>query len=158
MRIREATFDDARAIAQLAADVQELHFENRPDWFKPPNTKNTIALYEGFLQDPAITAYLAESDEGALGFVLFRVIHRPDTPLNLAQTIVDIEQIGVAPSARRRGVGHDLIEAVRQLAHEVSATLIHLTTWEFNSGAQSFFETEGFSPEMRRMSMMLSNL
>lgn len=143
MTIRKATVDDAVAIARIGAEVQEMHHEHGPDWFRPPSAQSTVALYEGLLQDPAVTAYLDKDDGVTWGFVIFRVgIHKPDNPLAWAQTIVNIDQIGVVRSARRRGVGHELINAARDLANEVSASLIDLTTWEFNREARQFFEAE----------------
>ena len=127
---------------------------NKSEWFRPPNAQGAVTLYEELLRDPAVTAYIAEDESGqTLGFVIARVIRRLQTPVTWAATIVDIDQIGVSPSARRRGVGHNLFQAIRELANEVSATLLHLTTWEFNTGAQSFFEAEGLAVEMRRMAM-----
>jgi GNAT superfamily N-acetyltransferase len=129
-----------------------MHHDERPDWFKPANEAAAVELYREFLGEPAVTIYLAE-DEEALGFVVVKVHQRPDSPLGFAQTLLELDQIGVAPSVRRRGVGHELMNAVRARADEVSARRIILTTWEFNVDAHRFFEAEGLELEMRRMSM-----
>ena len=46
-----------------------------------------------------------------------------------------------------------LFNAVRELADQVSADRIALTTWSFNVEAHRFFEAEGFSTELNRMTM-----
>lgn len=56
-------------------------------------------------------------------------------------------------SERRRGVGRALFNAVRELANQVSADRILLTTWSFNVEARRFFETEGLTTELLRMTM-----
>lgn len=151
MRIRKATVKDATTIAKLGATIQRLHYDHSPDWFKPAMPEEIVDLYSEKLSNPLATAYLAESDGDALGFVLVQVVHRPETPLTWAQTVVEIDQIGVEPSARRLGVGHSLFGAVRKLADEVSATRLRLTTWDFNHDAHEFFESEGLDPEVRLM-------
>jgi GNAT superfamily N-acetyltransferase len=88
-----------------------------------------------------------------VGFVVVKLHLRPDSALGWGQTLLELDQIGVAPSARRRGVGHTLMNAVRERADELSAKRIILTTWEFNVDAHRFFEAEGLSTELRRMSM-----
>ena len=153
VRIRTAIREDASTIAFLGADIQEIHHHSRPDWFRPANAQESVALYEELLANLSVTTFIAEDGAEALGFVLVRVHHRAETPLNCAQVVVDIDQIGVVPSARGRGVGHELMASVRDLANQVSADRILLTTWEFNTDAHRFFESEGLTTEMRRMSM-----
>ena len=153
MNIRRATVDDAEAIAGLGANIQQMHHEERPDWFKPADGIAAVEMYRSRLNGLAVTAFIAEQDDIALGFVVAEVQVRPDSPLGQAQTILIVDHIGVAPSQQRRGVGHELLNAVRELAGQVSAHRILLTTWEFNLDARRFFEAEGFETEMRRMSM-----
>ncbi len=60
-----------------------------------------------------------------------------------------IDHVGVAPAARRQGVGRALIEAARDLAREWAVDEVMLDTWEANHAAHAFFRALGFSP--RRM-------
>jgi GNAT superfamily N-acetyltransferase len=103
--------------------------------------------------NPAVTVFIAEDGEETIGFVAAVVQQRLDTPLGWAQIILAVDQIGVAPSLRRRGVGHALFTAVRELADQVSANRIALTTWSFNVEAHRFFEAEGLATELNRMTM-----
>jgi len=153
MNIRKAVVDDAEVIANLGASIQQMHHEQRPDWFRPVDEIAIVEMYRDRLLDPSVTGFIAEEDDIVLGFVMAEVHVRPDSPLGWAQTTLYLEQIGVAPSQRRRGVGHELFNAVGELAGHVSARRIVLTTWEFNLDAHRFFEAEGFETEMRRMSM-----
>jgi diamine N-acetyltransferase len=152
MNVRVAHARDAPTIARLGASIQRMHHERRPDWFRPVDDDASVELYLELLADPAVTVYLAE-DADAVGFVVVKVHQRPDSALGVGQTILELDQIGVAPTARRLGVGRELMNAVRERANEVSAQRIILTTWEFNVDAHRFFESEGLVTEMRRMSM-----
>jgi GNAT superfamily N-acetyltransferase len=153
MNIRRATPDDALTVATLGAVIQASHAPERPDWFKPANPAGAVEMYREMLCDPNVTVFLAEEGDDALGFLMAVTHRRPDTPLSFAQTVLEIDQIGVDPAARRRGVGHALFEAARELADEVSAYRLVLTTWVFNHGAHRFFESEGFAIELHRMAL-----
>jgi len=151
--VRRATIEEAPLIASLGAHVQRLHHEQRPDWFKPADESATVEWYREKLMNPEATVYLAEEAERAIGFVVAVVHHRADSPFAQARTVLEVDQIGVTPTERRRGVGHALINAVRELADQVSAERIALTTWSFNVEAHRFFEAEGLTTELHRMSM-----
>jgi len=153
VKIRKANVDDATSIALLGTNIQRKHHESRPDWFKPADEAATVDMYRATLMNPAVTVYIAEEGKNAIGFVVAVVHQRPDTPMGWTQIILEVDQIGVAPSARRRGVGHELFHAVRELADQVSANRIGLTTWSFNVEAHRFFEAEGLVGELNRMSM-----
>lgn len=116
MNVRRASVDDAPVIASLGTSIQRLHHEERPDWFKPADGIAAVEMYRRRLNGPAVTAFIAEQDDIALGFVVAEVQVRPDSPLGQAQTILIVDQIGVAPSQQRRGVGHEMLNAVRELA------------------------------------------
>jgi hypothetical protein len=64
MEIRRATDDDVAVLAELGAEVQALHHSQRPDWFKPPNAQGMEPLYAKLLEDPSVTAYVAEDGPG----------------------------------------------------------------------------------------------
>ncbi|NNN12459.1 MAG: GNAT family N-acetyltransferase [Acidimicrobiaceae bacterium] len=151
-----ATVEDAEVVARLGACIQEIHHENRPDWFKSANAQDAVALYKKLLSNSTVTTFLAELGEDLVGFVMTKVFVMQETPLVWEQTIVEISQIGVVPSARRSGVGRELLMAVRQLADSISVSCIQLTTWEFNAVAYRFFESEGLEIQLRRMSMPYS--
>jgi ribosomal protein S18 acetylase RimI-like enzyme len=105
MDIRVATVEDAPVIAVLGVEIQRMHHHERPDWFKPADQTAGTELYGELLRDLAVTVYLAEESE-TLGFVVVKLHHRPDSPLGWGQTLLELDQIGVAPFARRHGVGH----------------------------------------------------
>lgn len=153
MKIRTATIEEAPLIASLGANVQRLHHEQRPDWFKPADETATVDWYREMLMNPAATIYLAEDADEVIGFAVAVVHQRPDSPFGRAQTVLEVDQIGVTPSRRRRGVGHALFTAIRELADQVSAERIVLTTWSFNVEAHGFFEAEGLATELNRMTM-----
>jgi hypothetical protein len=45
VKIRKASVDDATSIALLGANIQRMHHESRPDWFKPADETATVNMY-----------------------------------------------------------------------------------------------------------------
>ncbi len=58
--------------------------------------------------------------------------------------VVEIVSLWTAPAARRRGVGSDLIRAVRAWAFDGGAEAVGLWVTEGNSAATSFYRRIGF--------------
>lgn len=69
---------------------------------------------------------------------------------------VELDQVVVAPDARGAGVGHALCRAAIDWAADQGASRVELGTLAFNDAAQRIFESVGFSPTVRRMSLALS--
>lgn len=102
MKVRTATIEEAPLIASLGANVQRSRHEIRPDWFKPAEEASTVDWYREMLMNPTAAIYLAEDANDAIGFVVAVVHLRPDSPFGRAQTVLEVDQIGVAPSETRR--------------------------------------------------------
>jgi ribosomal protein S18 acetylase RimI-like enzyme len=122
--VRPARLPECAAIAALA---QEL----LPEAWSEPQLSSEIALPEG-------RVWVARNDGGLLGFLVAR---RELDELHVLLT-------GVAPAARRRGVGSRLLHAL--LAAEGGIAQAHLEVREGNRGAQSFYASLGFEAVGRR--------
>ena len=151
MAVRHATLADAPVIAALNADVQQLHHELAPQWFKPPDQAAAVGYFRALLTSDAVDGFVAEVDGRPLGYALVRVREVPETPLTYGARVVELDQICVEPASRGQGLGRELIDAVRAFAAASGATRLHLTVWEFNSRARHVFEEAGFVPAMTRM-------
>ena len=64
----------------------------------------------------------------------------------------ELENIVVAPSARRRGVGRQLMDALLSAARETDSDSVFLEVRESNVAARSLYEKAGFEQEGRRKS------
>jgi len=145
MKIRSATALDAALLSRLSMDVQRLHVEHRPGIFKLPEHENyAVPFFEEMLADPAIHIFLAEEAENALGYILCKIIERPETPFTFAARTLLIDQVSVRPEAHRLGVGTLLMRQVEVLAKELGVERIHLDSWDFNEDAHAFFERMGY--------------
>jgi GNAT superfamily N-acetyltransferase len=114
----------------------------------PPPTPSALeAHFRQRLADPAVTCLLA--GDPAQGYALCSLQDRPLSVFSPAVRRLMVDQIAVAPPARRQGLGRALLAAARALAREAGCDEILLDTWEANTEAHRFFQANGFAP--RRM-------
>jgi ribosomal-protein-alanine N-acetyltransferase len=62
----------------------------------------------------------------------------------------EIANLAVDPSARRRGIGHALLEAIISEAREARVSRLFLEVRESNSAARALYESRGFTAIARR--------
>lgn len=60
MQVRKATATDAAALSTVGSVVQQLHHEQRPDWFKPVRIEELEPFYVELLEDPEALAFIAQ--------------------------------------------------------------------------------------------------
>lgn len=145
MKIRKAIATDARLLSSLCVDVQTLHAEHHPDIFKLPAQDDFAAsFFDGLLADATINIFIADEAGQALGYVVCKLIDRPENVFTFPMRYLLVDQISVRPTARGKGVGAALLERAESLAKELGLKRIQLDSWDFNTGAHAFFEKQGF--------------
>ena len=145
MKIRQATSTDSLLLSSLCVDVQSLHAEHYPDFFKIPQSDNfAVDFFDGMLADSTTSIFIAEENGQALGYVFCKLIERPENPFTFAVRYLHIDQISVRPAAQGKGVGTKLIQRAIALALELNLQRIQLDSWGFNTDAHAFFEKMGF--------------
>jgi GNAT superfamily N-acetyltransferase len=145
---RRAGPDDAATLARLNAHVQGWHAERYPEVFFPaPDPAALILWFTARLADPACTAFL--TGDPPVGYALCTVQAREASIFSPAIRRLMIDHVAVDPQARLQGRGRALLDAARQLAHDLQVDEILLDTWDANHDAHAFFRAAGFAP--RRM-------
>jgi GNAT superfamily N-acetyltransferase len=150
--VRLATHADAALLSSLNADVQALHAQAVPWFFKPPGPDTfTPAVAAALLAKPGNLVFIASVGPEPAGYAHAEVLHRAETPFRHAYDEVHLHAISVQPAWHRRRVGQALIEAVREAARRRGIALLTLDMWSFNDTARAFFHRQGFAPYMVRM-------
>ncbi|MCK6539142.1 MAG: GNAT family N-acetyltransferase [Anaerolineales bacterium] len=145
MDIRKATPRDKFSLSDLCTDVQTLHAQNHPDIFKTPGSADfAVSFFEEMLADDATNIYIAEENAEPVGYILCKLIERPDTPFTFAMRYLLVDQISIRPAVQRHGIGSALLKQAETLARELGVSRIQLDSWAFNTDAHKFFEHEGF--------------
>jgi len=145
MNIRQATPSDSLLLSSLCRDVQSLHAEHHPDIFKIPQGDDfAVAFFDEILVDPMARIFILEKNGQALGYVLCKLMERPESPFTFTLRYLQIDQISVRPEARGQGIGAALIKQAEHFANEMDVQRIQLDSWDFNVRAHAFFERLGF--------------
>ena len=145
MKIRQAVSADSLLLSSLCLGVQSLHAKHHPDLFKMPKSNDfAVSFFDEKLADPATGIFIAEENGQALGYVLCKLIERPENLFKFAMRYLDVDQISVRPTAQGQGIGVALIKQAEALARKSNVQRIHLDSWGFNTGAHAFFEKMGF--------------
>lgn len=134
----------------MAFTIRELLKEDRPGWeslwggyldfYQAPMESVVIEVTWSRLLDPAepMVAMVAEDDESKelLGLV-HCVFHRGTWAIN---DLCYLEDLFVAPHARKLGVGRALIEAVYTLADQRQCDRVYWLTQESNETARRLYD------------------
>jgi diamine N-acetyltransferase len=156
MQIRKAGLNDAELLARLNEPVQRLHYEARPDIFKPPALSDEIiAWYADLLNQPENHFFIAEAEGQAVGYVGAKVVHQPATPFTVAMDGLLIDQISVNDDQRGKGYGAALMQAVVDLARAKKINRIMLGVWDFNTHAIEFYKRQGWRVYTERMEILV---
>ncbi len=146
MDITLATPQDAEIISALNAEVQKVHADALPHLFKPPSQETFPAsLVRQSLADPNTYIFIAYSNGTPVGYIYTQIIRRAETSLRHALDRLYIHQISVNQAYQRHGVGQELLQTVVRLAREHGISSIALDVWSFNTQAQAFFVSQGFT-------------
>src|SRR5262245_51534411 len=131
-------------LAALSARVQELHARERPEVFKPVDLPGLERWFADALASGSARIWIAHVGEKPVGYAVVVEQRRADTVFTYARRWLEVEQIGVDPAYRRRGIARDLFRHVTEAAIADGVSEIELNTWSFNSAAQLAFERLGF--------------
>ena len=129
IRIREATVQDAEAIAQLNTECMGYDY---------PIADTAVNLTR-ILESPCDKVFVAVADAEIVGY-----IHVNDYRLLYAPAMINVMGIAVFDSFRRCGIGRQLLAAAEAWAQERGATAIRLVSGAYRAEAHAFYRSCGF--------------
>lgn len=148
---------DANLLAQLNQHVQNLHHQWYPHLFKPFHEANISAFFSEILLKSEVTAFVAKTENEAIGFVMVFQKTYPENPFKYTYTSLYIDQIGVTSHYQSKGVGKALIKHVEAFAQEKGITRLETDHWSKNQKAAAFFKAHGFGYSKLMASKSLEN-
>jgi len=103
MNLRKAASEDALLLSDLSRDMQSRHAQNYADIFKMPYSPGfAISFFNEILADSDVSIFIAEENGEAIGYILCKLIERPENPFTFAMRSLLVEHISVRPAARTR--------------------------------------------------------
>lgn len=154
MNVRLAASEDLQRVNELRRQVNEMHVQGRPDFFRPGFSEELQQYLYTLHASADHDVLVAEGNNGAIvGFACVKYVDRPESPYRLPCRFLEIEEIGVDEGCRRSGAGRALVEAARRIAREKGFPRIDLNMWSFNENALAFYESVGFTTYRQYMEM-----
>lgn len=152
--VRKAEKRDIDAIIKLLHQVNMVHYDKRPDLFKPYTTKYDEQELEALLGDDSKPIFVYDDGE-VLGHAFCQISEVKNHRLLQDAKTLYIDDICVEETARGRHIGQSLYEYVRDYARSIGCYNITLNVWEGNDSALSFYRSMGMQVQKTGMETIL---
>ena len=146
MKLRLATKKDYDILFELFSEIQTLHYETRPDIFRPAEKdKYFFEYFNRVIESENRHLIIGFDDDKPFGYVYYVINHLPQNIYRPEKRVIYINHILVSKNYQGRGYGRALINHVRDIGRKETIKEIGLDVWAFNEKAIGFFEKQGFS-------------
>ncbi len=144
--VRFAEENDIPAIIGLLKQVNKVHYDGRPDLFKPA-TKYSPEDLKKILSNDLTPVFVCLDENGRVSGHGFCILQRPENTRLLNDiTTLYIDDICVDEAARGRHIGKALYEHILEFARQKGCYNVTLNVWNCNPGAMKFYENMGLKP------------
>ncbi len=147
MLIRKATAEDIPALLDLLRQVGQIHFQGRPDLFRPAPQKYDAPALKALLEMPDRPIFVAQEGGAILGYGFCACKVTKNDPVLSDRNTLYIDDLCVDAAHRRQGVGKALLAHIRAYARQEGFDDITLNVWAFNDSARAFYAAQGFRPQ-----------
>ncbi len=155
MVIRRAENKDLDSINKLLCQVLMVHYNGRPDIFKPNAKKYKDDELLEIIADDKRPIFIAEENGEVLGyaFCIFQQ-HINNNILTDIKTLY-IDDLCVNEECRGKHIGSKLYEYVLDFAKNEGCYNVTLNVWACNESALRFYEKMGLVPQKIGMEKLL---
>jgi len=141
---------DARLIAQLNAEIQQLHHEMYPETFKAWDFEGIHAEMKKLMKRKDVSVFIAEVDSVPVGYIICWEILREENAFAYAQRTLYVDQLCVLEAYRGRKIGTQLMQFVEAIAVEKNDDFIEIHHWEDNVHAAKLYDRLNYDTFMKR--------
>ncbi len=149
MHIRPATFEDIPHMMRLERQSATAGHWTEHQYrllFQPESPPSLVLVAE--TSPPRVFGLESDASSGILGFLIARHLS-PEW---------ELENIVVASSFQRNGLGYRLLDCLLEAARETNSSTVFLEVRESNAAARILYEKAGFEQTGRRHSYYTSPL
>jgi ribosomal protein S18 acetylase RimI-like enzyme len=148
-RVRPARAADRDALLELWREVDELHAELQPGFFRPDYER--VAHVTERVRAAQLSSWqsllVADDADGLVcGLAWLQIYDTPPSASMVQRRRVHVEDLVVARARRRAGCGRALLEAGAAWARQRGAEQLLLTVWAGNHEAELFYQSLGYRP------------
>ena len=153
--IRRAEDRDIPAIMGLLKQVNQIHYDGRPDLFKL-STKYTENELRTIMDNDQTPVFVCTDSDGRVLGHGFCILQRPENTRLLRDILtLYIDDICVDETARGQHVGRMIYEQIIAYARQCGCYNVTLNVWSCNPGAMKFYENLGLVPYKISMETLL---
>lgn len=153
VEISLATNDDVQELACLFEQEGMIHRAAMAGFYKQSEDENEYLKKVNKRFADAHNVILKAVCNGKICGFLCMYVPTPDQALDylIYPLMASVTDICVDEQYRRRGIGKMLMHAAEELLREKGISAMELYVYQFNEGAKSFYDSEGFQPLDLRM-------
>ena len=144
MKVTIEPSEDPESIADLLRQVHEEHRQRHPEWFKPFERAAALDAVRNMLLRHGARLFVARVEGVCLGYAPVQNRVRQENAFRYASRSLIVDQMAVADTHRRKGIGTLMMERIRGEAVRRGAQRVELKVYSDNDGARRFYEAQGF--------------
>ncbi|MDO3386089.1 GNAT family N-acetyltransferase [Gilvimarinus sp. SDUM040013] len=146
--VRKAEQRDLDFMNNALFELNKMHHEAVPSEFKPPEEVDASKSLTRYITEDSCFAYVAEKAGEPIGFIAGHVKELL-SPITKSRSMGSIDELFVAASHRREGIGSKLLAELESECKQRNATDVFVEIWEFNEKARQFYEAHGLCTRVR---------
>ncbi len=150
-KIRKAGQSDRISLKELFSEELIYHKKLLPEMFNVPETLIDESWLESVIKSENEYLAVLEIDDSIVGAILYKIRTSPNDIIIKERKYGYIQEMIVAKSERRKGMGKKLLEYAENDLIKKGVNEIELNIWELNESAMRFYENYGFETIQRRM-------
>ena len=150
--IRLATIDDYEDIERIAEQVHRLHVSWRPDIYIFEKDIFSKEMFKKLIEDGKVIVEF--EDNIVKGFLMYS-IRNYDIANQVKRTVYFVDAIAVDEKYRGQGIGHKLLDYLKNIAKEKNLHTIELQVNAENKQAKEMYDKYGFTDKSINMELKL---
>ncbi len=136
---------DYEVVSSLNRDVQEVHANLYPEYFKKFNIEEVKEFFQKIIDRPEFIFLLIEDNEINQGYAWIEIRNNPENAFKKAYKLLYVHQISISESSRNKGFGTMLMEEIYGIARLNEVKQIELDYWCDNHIARNFYQKQDFT-------------
>ncbi|MBO6164429.1 MAG: GNAT family N-acetyltransferase [Lachnospiraceae bacterium] len=149
--VRKAALSDFSAVRKIMNQVQEMHVAWRPDIYKSNENLVSKERFDWLINNGNL--YVADSNGKAVGVLELSNRHI-DNPAQVTRDVIFIDSLAVDSDFRGQGIGHLLLQKVKELQASTGADGIELQVNAKNIAAYEMYKKYGFTEKSVTMELL----
>jgi ribosomal protein S18 acetylase RimI-like enzyme len=150
--VREMRMVDVDRVRGLSNELDGLHSDALRWMFRElEESARPAAFFEERMAGDDSTILVAELAGVVVGFASVVMRNAPRVAVVRPRRWGELEDLHVAESCRRQGVGLRLLAEVARWVLAAGGDSVELNVYDFNEGAAAFFGSAGFEPLARQL-------